>query len=152
MLSRYSDESSLSILPGGIAIASPAVAAAAGSGGSKMSMGSEAVTMNKWCGHPLLKESDRPDIQKKITKTLLLRFYPAARRNFARHYQDVLEKGYAELKRPMPPYGTLSRKAALEAIGYLSFPKADFGPALDWRGVRGPSLAVPAVGFRCVNR
>jgi hypothetical protein len=34
--------SSLSILPGGIAIASPAVAAVAGSGGSKMSMGAEA--------------------------------------------------------------------------------------------------------------
>ena len=75
--------------------------------------------LNELCGHPDLPESRRPDIKKKVTQTLLLRFYPAARRHFARYYRDVLEKGYAEIQRPVPPFGTLSRKAALAAIENL---------------------------------
>ena len=47
--------------------------------------------------------------------------------------------------------GRLRGGSYLEYESYLGFPKADFGPSLDWQGVKRPTLAVPAVGFRCVT-
>lgn len=75
--------------------------------------------VNELCGHPLLPPESKNEEEKKVTRVLLLRFYPKARQNFARYYRRELERGYAAIGRPLPPYGKLSRKDALDAIDAL---------------------------------
>jgi hypothetical protein len=72
--------------------------------------------LNEQCSHPQQKDKNKSEIKKEIKRTLLLRFYPAARQHFMQYYRKELETGFTKLMRPLPAFDRLSRKAALEAI------------------------------------
>jgi hypothetical protein len=68
------------------------------------------------CGHRQLPAGERPALNEKLEKALLLRFYETVQWNFVSHYAALLKGGYAEFGRPMPPLAAMSRNETLQEI------------------------------------